>query len=468
MKRILPFLLLAVALSASGYEAPVTPGPAAVRGVVTYVRPSDRFCFVRSDDGTWWRVASEDPLPLRVGDCIAAEGQILNRTVNRRLDFSRITVLSHQPERVPGYEVVTISELLRHPVYGDGSPDRFAQLVTVAGKVLDINRRLTTVQCIVSDGSHQVGVNFDMADSEPLPEGFVRGAAVRASGTYVYVTEPKYGDFSGISQPLVMLMGVENLDVVSLPPFWTTGRVIAVIAVAMAVVVLLTVWVWFLRRTVARQVTVVENALRDRAVAEGERRERLRLSHDLHDDFQQLLSGSTFRLTAAINWMEKNGLDRAREHLEKARNDLVHTQSQLRAVLWGLKEESEGPGALVELFRYAAGRMAHWQGKVEIVSTGHEPRLARTLAGALLMILQEAVGNALRHGHATKVTVHVDFDGRSLTLRIVDNGIGFSLTDHPPGLGLAGMEERTRALGGRFKILSEIGHGSCVIVEVKV
>lgn len=467
MRRLLAIAFF-TAFSAFAYEAPVAPGPAVVRGVVTYARPNDRYCFMHADDGTWWRVAIEGTTRVKEGDRICAEGEVLRHTVNRRLDRGRVTVESSGAGRAPGYEVVTIADLLRHPVYGDNVPDRFAQFVTVAGTVSDINRRLTTVQSIVSDGVHQIGVNFELPDGQPLPPGFVRGATVRVSGSYVYVTESREGVFSGITQPLVMLRSVDDIGVISRPPFWTTIRVIVAIAIALFVTGLLMLWVWSLRRTVARQVTVIEKSLRDRAVAEGERRERLRLSHDLHDDFQQLLSGSTFRLTAALNWLEEDDLGRARQQLEKARNDLVHTQSQLRAVLWGLKEESEGPGPLVELFRYAAGRMAHWQDKVEIVSTGHEPHLARTMAGALLMILQEAVGNALRHGHATQVKVHVDFDGERLTLRIIDDGCGFDPNGHAAGLGLAGMEERARALGGRFKLLSEIGHGTCVIVEVRV
>lgn len=471
--RVLFLVALSVALSSYAYEIPVTPGSNTVTGVVSFSTPRTRYFFVRSDTDDWWRCSLMDGETLpAVGDVVVVSGEVLGHTVNRRLDRCTVDIRHHAESLIPRYEVVTIADLFRHPVCGDPVPDRFGRLVTVAGRVTDINRRLRVVQCIISDGAHQVGVNFDLNDADPLPEGLERGATVRVSGVYVYVTEPqsKGRVFEGITQPLVMLDGVRSLEVLSLPPFWTTGRVIMAIGIALFISGALMLWVWSLRRTVARQVMVIEKALRDRAVAEGERRERLRLSHDLHDDFQQLLSGSLFRITAALNWMSGEDADvaRARTQLEKARADLVHTQSQLRAVLWGLKEESEGPGPLVELFRYAAGRMAHWAGKVEIVSTGHEPHLARTMAGALLMILQEAVGNALRHGKATRVKVHVDFDGERLTLRIVDDGCGFDLVNHPTGLGLTGMEDRTRALGGRFKLLSEPNHGTCVIVEVKV
>ena len=78
------------------------------------------------------------------------------------------------------------------------------------------------------------------------------------------------------------------------------------------------------------------------------------------------------------------------------------------------------------------------------------------------------IADKARQGKAAHVKVHVDFDGERLTLRIVDDGCGFDLGNHPTGLGLSGMEDRARALGGRFKLLSEVNHGTCVIVEVKV
>ncbi|MBE6382280.1 MAG: sensor histidine kinase [Lentisphaerae bacterium] len=472
MRTIVSLILALAAATVQAFEVTVVHGKRTISGVVTFAEEGANYCFIHTDSGEWWRVglSPSETMP-HVGDIVDVSGEVLRQTVNNRIDWCTLAVTGHDEHAVPAYEEVTVSQLHEHPVYGTQVPDRFARLLAFSGKVLDINRRLTAVQMIVSDGAKSASVTFSMPPDEPLPKDLKIGATVRVKGGYSYVTlsdSKNRGAFCGISQPTLMMMSVRDLTVLSVSPFWTPLRVWLALGLAAFILLLLLIWVSVLRRTVARQVKVIETALRERAVAEGERRERLRLSHDLHDDFQQLLSGSLFRITAALNWMADNDIGRAQAQLEKARNDLVHTQSQLRAVLWGLKEESEGPSALVDLFRYAAGRMAHWAGKVEIVSSGHEPHLARTIAGALLMILQEAVGNALRHGKAQHVKVHVDFDGERLTLRIIDDGSGFDLVNHPVGLGLSGMEERARSLGGRFKVLSEIDHGTCIIVEVKV
>ena len=58
----------------------------------------------------------------------------------------------------------------------------------------------------------------------------------------------------------------------------------------------------------------------------------------------------------------------------------------------------DGPESLPGLLRYAVGRLPHWAGKVSVESTGTEPERARSLGGRFLMIVQEAVGNALVRG----------------------------------------------------------------------
>jgi len=84
---------------------------------------------------------------------------------------------------------------------------------------------------------------------------------------------------------------------------------------------------------------------------------------------------------------------------------------------------------------------------------------------ALPRILREAVANAVRHGRAQTVTVHLrDADG--IWLRVTDDGTGFDVTDvrSDTSFGLIGMKERAEALGGDFKLSSEPGRGTSVEV----
>ena len=471
MKRLLLMVLMLAA--GHGFAAePLQHGARTLTGTVTFAEPKGVFFFFKTDEGECWRAAPNPDQPdCHPGDRVTVRGEVLYQTVNNRIDHCNVEILGHLSDFHPEYEIVSVSQLHEHPVTGSTEPDRFARLVSVSGRVTDVNRRVSSVQVMISDGQTSLSAAFPLAEDRQLPEGLSLGALVRIKGGYSYVTLPtssRHPVFEGITQPTVMLLSADDLEVLTKPPFWTPVRVWTAVGLASFVGVGLLFWGVSLRRTVARQVKVIETALRERAIADGVRRERLRLSHDLHDDFQQLLAGTMFRISAAQNWLDENEPGKVREQLEKATINLVHTQSQLRTVLWGLQEESEGPGSLTDLFRYAAGRMAHWEGVVTIESSGKEPPLARTMAGGLLMILQEAVGNAIRHGEAKHVSVEVRFEENRLALSVSDDGSGFDCAQHGHGLGLGSMEDRARQLGGTFTVTSEPGKGTVVKVEVPI
>jgi signal transduction histidine kinase len=158
----------------------------------------------------------------------------------------------------------------------------------------------------------------------------------------------------------------------------------------------------------------------------------------------------------------------AAKQLELLRDSLNHTQASLRAALWGLTEEAEGPAALTELFKYAASRMPQWEGVVRFTLRGREREVARQCSGALLLILQEAVGNALRHGHARHVDVVVDFTDTALIFGVQDDGCGFDSNDMPPAghLGLDSMRKHAEGLGGTLTVTSEPGKGTSLTVRI--
>ena len=88
------------------------------------------------------------------------------------------------------------------------------------------------------------------------------------------------------------------------------------------------------------------------------------------------------------------------------------------------------------------------------------------------MMAREAVHNAVRHAHPSEVKVRLDFNERTIRMRVEDDGCGFDpdATLSSPGehFGLVGMRERTERLGGRFRVRSEPGAGTELSIEVPV
>jgi signal transduction histidine kinase len=84
----------------------------------------------------------------------------------------------------------------------------------------------------------------------------------------------------------------------------------------------------------------------------------------------------------------------------------------------------------------------------------------------VMRVAQEALTNVRKHADATVVRVRADTRGRDLIVSIADNGRGFDPNAPGEGLGLQGMEERARLLGGMFRITSEPQGGTTVELTV--
>jgi two-component system sensor histidine kinase UhpB len=112
------------------------------------------------------------------------------------------------------------------------------------------------------------------------------------------------------------------------------------------------------------------------------------------------------------------------------------------------------------------------------ISDGVSARLSEEVETALYRIAQESLTNAVRHGEARQVRVVLRQTATHVTLTLADNGHGFTpSTDdlsrpggaawaRGRGLGLEGMRERARLLGGALTIRSRPGHGCLVRARV--
>src|SRR6267154_490628 len=84
----------------------------------------------------------------------------------------------------------------------------------------------------------------------------------------------------------------------------------------------------------------------------------------------------------------------------------------------------------------------------------------------LLRIGQEALTNAIRHGHARRIVMELEFSDDAVLLRLTDDGRGFDAKSAFDGLGLAGIRARVSSMGGQLSIHSAAGSGATISVSV--
>jgi len=196
-------------------------------------------------------------------------------------------------------------------------------------------------------------------------------------------------------------------------------------------------------------------------------RERQRISHDLHDGLGQLLGGIALKAEVLRQTLAEQAHPEAEAAAEivKLANEAT---SQTRLLARGLDPAvpTHVPFS-VSLTRLAADTERLYRG-VACRLTGDSTRVIESAHTAqhLFRIAQEALTNAVRHGRATRIEIHLTADARDIQLEIRDNGIGVAQRALGSGIGLRIMKHRANALGGSLDVVPGKTGGTVVHCRV--
>ena len=182
--------------------------------------------------------------------------------------------------------------------------------------------------------------------------------------------------------------------------------------------------------------------------------ERRRLARELHDSTAQSLAALEINMSA----LEKTG-DPAEAKRLAAESGEISRQvvDELRTISYLLHPPLLEEAGLVFALRWLADGFTKRNNIPVVVEVPDDfPRLSPELETALFRIVQESLSNIYRHAGATKAWIALSRDENGgISLEIRDNGRGlpddFSLA-RSSGVGLAGMRERMRELGGTLEI----------------
>jgi len=90
------------------------------------------------------------------------------------------------------------------------------------------------------------------------------------------------------------------------------------------------------------------------------------------------------------------------------------------------------------------------------------PEVPEEISISLFRLLQESMTNIVKHARAPQASVILTHQDGIITLTVQDNGVGFDVDAPRAGIGLVGMEERVRLLGGQLEIQSQPRQGTRV------
>jgi signal transduction histidine kinase/ligand-binding sensor domain-containing protein len=204
-----------------------------------------------------------------------------------------------------------------------------------------------------------------------------------------------------------------------------------------------------------------------RQLLESQEGERKRIAAELHDGLgQNLLVIKNRALLQALTLPD----EQARTQFTEFSDAVSQTLEEVRTISYALR-----PSHLDQLgLRTALVAMIE---RVDASSTIQFTHAVDELDGhlgpgdeiTLYRIVQECLNNILKHSGATRVALNLTVDAGELALTIRDNGRGFRPDDETPrpaGLGLQGIAERVRILGGTHAIESAPGQGTTVSLRI--
>ena len=435
-----------------------------VEGVVTYVQPGR--CFYIQEAASGVRVETRAADPVHVGDRVEVAGFL---SMNRRIaGLKEAVVRPIRTDAAPPPVAVTLSELDLREAAADGL------LVTVQARLLEAQRIADGCQLVLTAGKSGFVAKLYGAGTGLL--AMQSGSELSLTGivdmdlTYDYRVRPN------VERIGLLLRSPTDVQVVRGPSWWTPRRLLQALAGLAAVLLAAFTWVVLLRRQVITQSAELAKEMRTRRDAAVEfdatLRERNRLAANLHDTLLQTLGGIGYQLEAC----EVSGrVDAAetKKHFDMAQRMVDHAMSQLHDSVWTLRSLPLRSRTFPEALRALADRMGQeYAAQITVETNGSLGELPVFVAGTLLLVRQEAVSNALRHGHAVHVaiTVATEAPDSRIELTVRDDGQGF-VPGTQQGMeqghfGIEGMRERVERLGGSLEIESTPSGGTTVRANV--
>lgn len=447
-------------------------------GMVTYA--GGREMYLRGERASL-KVTLPPDTNVSIGDEVIVTGVPWPQPVSPALRARSVQVISHHAHPRPIRLELTgmIASKLNYELI-----EIDADLVE-SGKRFDVyGKKQRTLLCRSAEQLFEVRYPPDLI----TPPSLQPGSRLRLTGICNIVRGSSrrwYLDTEGF---WLQLRETTDVSVLVPPPWMTHQRMLWMSALTLGIAVLALSWVVILRKTVDRQTAVIG----DQVERESVMKERQRIARELHDNLMQGLVGMAIQLRGCFRGLELNKervtrliqesstpeqiLPAVDEWAEKAN----HSLQVLHEMLNQCSEESRS--SILYLRSGMSGRMGLLSALEEVLEplaeesdvtlaikvNGESRALQQEMERNLMLVIKEAVTNAIRHAAPTEIAVVLNYLTQGISIQITDNGIGFD-QNRPPEkghYGMQGMTERIHQLGGTLNIESEQKNGTIVSIKI--
>lgn len=204
-----------------------------------------------------------------------------------------------------------------------------------------------------------------------------------------------------------------------------------------------------------------------RQLVQAQEEERKSLSRELHDEVGQMLTGLRMEL-ASLQELRTAPDDQFRTHIDDAKRLAERCLRALRDLATGLRPSMLDDLGLGPALQWQARQFAKHAGIPVNVQIENLPRpIPEPHRTCVYRLVQEALTNCARHAHAGKIDVIIGRQSAGISVSVRDDGVGFDPSNiRGRGLGLLGMQERVKVLGGNLAINSRPRKGTLLLAQI--
>jgi signal transduction histidine kinase len=194
---------------------------------------------------------------------------------------------------------------------------------------------------------------------------------------------------------------------------------------------------------------------------------RLRISRDLHDDIGSALTSINVLSKVALS--KGGGNMEIGNYLSQIKNAASDTMESMSDIVWAINPENDKLEAIVSRMKeFAAEICEAKQVDLDFILPKEPEKISFDAAKRknIFLIFKEAVNNAIKYSHCTRLYIGLEKESNKLKMEIKDNGKGFDINNTRPGNGLKSMKERAKVIDAVFTIQSMPGKGTAVLTEI--
>jgi len=198
--------------------------------------------------------------------------------------------------------------------------------------------------------------------------------------------------------------------------------------------------------------------------------ERARIARELHDDFSQRLALLGIGLGQLWKKLSPNEVEQ-RENVQEMLRGTKEMSSDLHSLSHQLHSSKlEHVGLVPALHGLCKEISEKYKIEVHFSESEGAVDVPKDVALCMFRVAQESLVNIVKHSGAREAQVQLSANAIGISLRISDHGRGFDPAMKTPaaGIGLIGMSERLRLVGGRLLVKSETGRGTEILAEAPV